>query len=91
MTQDIFIGLVVATVLAVILGIKSLVHRVITFKMDESAIVNFVTESDEKYEFRSTEAISVGTDISTTRVAMVCSKSKLIKRNSKEKESWCVK
>ena len=88
MTHEILIGIAVTVVVAVIFGVKSFVHRALTFKMDESAIVNFITESNGEYKFRSTEAISAGTDISTSRVKFVCSKSKLIKKNSKEKESW---
>jgi len=90
-TQEIVIGVAVALVMAVIIGTKSLVHRLLTFKMDESTIVNFMKNSNEGYDFRTTQAISAGTDIEVTRVALVCSKSKLIKRNSKEKESWCLK
>ena len=91
MTHEILIGIAIAVVVAVILGVKSIVHIVLTFKMDESSIVRFIAESSGDYEFCSTEAISAGTDISTSRVASVCSKSSLVKRNSKEKESWCVK
>ncbi len=89
-THEMLIGIAVAVVVAVLLGVKSLAHRVLTFKMDESSIVNFITESSEGNEFRSTEAISAGTDIDVSRVAFVCSKSNIIKRNPNENESWCV-
>lgn len=94
MTHEIFIGISIAVVVAVILGAKSIIHRVLTFKMDESAIVKFIAESSAEpngeLEFLSTEAISAGTDISASRVALVCSKSKLIRICPEEKDSWCV-
>lgn len=88
--NGITIGIIVAIVLAVIVGIKGWVHRALTFKMDESAILNFLKESRDEFKFRSTEAISAETEISMNRVAVVCTKSKSIQRNSKEKESWCL-
>jgi len=91
MNQEIFIGIIVAIGIAVLLGIKSWGHRVLTFKMDESSILKFFKESSGDFKFRSTEAISAGTNISTRRVSSVCIKSKSIQRNAREKESWCLK
>lgn len=89
--SEITIAIIVSVVVAVILGIKGWAYRALTFKMDESAILNFLKESTGQFKFRSTEAISAETDISTNRVAIVCSRSKSIQRNSKEQESWCLK
>jgi hypothetical protein len=89
--SEITIGIIVAIVVALILGIKVWIHRALTFKMDESVILNFLKESRGEFKFRNTEAITAETGISTNRVAMVCAKSKSIQRNSKEKESWCLK
>lgn len=91
MNQEIITGVSVAIVIAVIFGVKVWVHNLLKFKIDESAIVKFLEESSGDYKFRSSEAISAGTDIVMSRVSNVCSKSKAIKRNSKEKESWCLK
>ncbi len=88
MSNEVFIGIVVAVVVAVLLGIKTLIHGVLTFKMDETAIVKYLRDSSGEIELCSTEAISTGTDIDAKRVALVCSKSKLIESDSKEKASW---
>ncbi len=89
MEQEIIIGSSVAV--AVILIIHGGLHKLLKFKMDESAILKFFESSDGDYKFRSTNAISAGTDISVKRVTIVCGKSKAIQRNSKDKESWCLK
>jgi len=90
MKQEIIIGVSIAVAVAVILGIKAWLHNLLKFKIDESAILNYFKESSGNYKFRSTEAISARTDIDATRVSQVCTKSKAIKSNSKEKESWCL-
>jgi hypothetical protein len=59
--------------------------------MDESAILKFFEDTGSHYKFHSTNAISLGTDISEERVRKACGNSKVIERNSKEKESWCLK
>ncbi len=91
MKQEIIIGVSIAVAVAVILGVKVWLHNLLKFKMDESAILQFFKDSKDSYKFRSTEAISAGTELDVSRVAQVCSKSRAIKRNSKEKESWCLK
>ena len=91
MEQELIIGISIAIAVAVVIGTHGWLHKLATFKMDESAILRFLRDSDGDYEFRSTEAISSNTDIAVKRVTVVCSKSKAIKRNSKEKESWCLK
>lgn len=90
MSYEVMMGIMVALVLIVTIGIKVIIQKVLTFKMDESAIVKFIAESGEESGYRTTEAISAATDISADRVCLVCSKSKLIRRNSKGKELWCV-
>lgn len=91
MKQEIIIGVSVAIVVSVIVGVKTFLHKLMKFKMDESAIVRFFEGSSDDYTFRSTEAICAGTDIPMGRITVVCLKSKLIKRNAKKKESWCLK
>lgn len=83
MTTEILIGLVVAAIIA---G-HGWLYRFVKFKMDEATIIEFLQSSDQ-LSFRSTEAISSDTNLTSERVAAVCSKSKSIKRNAKEKESW---
>jgi hypothetical protein len=91
MKQEIIIGVSIALAGAVLIGMKAWLHSIVKFKMDESAILRSFEESSGDYKFRSTDAISVETDIDTARVSEVCIKSKDIERNSKEKESWCLK
>jgi len=85
MKQEIIIGISVALTVAVIFGVKVWLHNLLKFKMDESSILQFFKDSNDGYKFRSTEAISAGTDLDMSRVVQVCSKSKAIKRNSKKK------
>ena len=91
MEQEIIIGISVTVAVAAIFSIHGWLHKLLKFKMDESAILKFIGDSDDEYQFRSTNAISSGTDISVERVTVVCSKSKAVKRSSKEKKSWCLK
>ena len=91
MEQKIIIGVSVAAAIVAIFGIHIWLHDLVKFKMDESAILNFFEGSSGEYQFCSTNAIAAGTDMSFERVTIVCSKSKAIKRDSKEKESWCLK
>ncbi len=91
MKQEIIIGVSIAVAVALLIGMKAWLHSLVEFKMDESAILKFFKESSGGDKFRSTKAISAGTDIDTARVSEVCIKSNAIKRKSNEKESWCLK
>jgi len=91
MKQEIIIGVSIAVAVAVMFGIKVWLHRLLKFKMDESAILNFFRESGGEHQFRSTEAISAETDLDPARVSKVCTRSDAIKRNASEKESWCLR
>ncbi len=89
MQQEITIGISIAVAVAVIFGIHSWLHRLVKFKMDESAILKFFEASGRDCKYCSTNAISSGTDIPVQRVTVVCSNSKAIK-SSNENESWCL-
>ena len=91
MEQEIIIGVSVVVAIVVIFGIHLWLHNLVKFKMDESVILNFLDGSSGDFLFCSTKVISTGTDISFERVTIVCSKSKAIKRDTKERESWCRK
>ena len=91
MEQEVIIGISVTVAVIVIFSIHGWLHKLLKYKMDESVILKFFGDSDDEDQFRSTNAISSGTDISVERVTVVCSKSKAIKRNSIEMESWCLK
>jgi hypothetical protein len=91
MKQEMIIVVSITIAASLVIGIKIWLHSLLKFKMDESAILRFLEESSDDYRFRSTEAISTGTEIDAIRVSKVCAQSKAIKRNAKEIESWCIK
>ena len=91
MNQEIIIVVSIVVVVTVILGIKVWLYKLLKFKVDESTILNFFKESGDNNKFQSTEAISTGTHLDKARISQVCIKSKAIERNTKEKESWCLK
>ena len=70
-------------------SIKLLYDRYL-HKRDENRIVDFFYKENigKGFEFRSTEVISSFTNLPEDRVNYVCSKSKKITRNTKEKLSW---
>ena len=57
---------------------------------DKRKIYKYLLNSkkETEYQFRTTEAISSGTNISKYRVESLCSGHPKIKRNEKDKESW---
>ena len=91
MEQEIIIGVILAVTVAAALGIHSWLHKLVTFKMDESAIIKFFESTDDSFTFLSKSAICSGTDLPEDRVALVCDKSKAIRRNARDKESWCLR
>ena len=89
--QEIIIGVSLLIAIALILGVKVWLHNFLKFKMDESSILKFFEESSNDFSSCSSEVISAGTNIVVSRVSDVCTKSKVIKRNSKKNESWYLK
>jgi len=59
-------------------------------KKDTNKIVNFLRGSANttEYIFRTTHRISSETNLPEDKIRKLCSKSRLIIRNQKEKESW---
>lgn len=84
LNNGIFQSVIGAIIFALIVWGYKKVH----FSLDERKICNFIKES--KDTFRSTEAISSSTNIESSRIQHVAAKSKKIRRNAKEKESWCL-
>lgn len=78
MDQKIVIGISVAVAIAVICAVHSVLHKLVKFKMDESAILRFVKDFNGNCKAHSTAAISLGTGIAIERVAVVCAKRKNI-------------
>jgi hypothetical protein len=83
------IGVAVVIALGVMLAVKIYLQKWLSFKMDESAILKHFEEPEQKLQWLSSEEIAAGIDISITRVYSVCSKSKAIKRQSKDSDLWC--
>ncbi|GMQ89580.1 MAG: hypothetical protein BMS9Abin09_1082 [Gammaproteobacteria bacterium] len=79
-------GVIVTLIGAFILWLVSYIR----FKMDEKKIHKFLTAStaNTEFTFRSEHRIASETNLSEERVHKVCSKSKKIARNQKEKKSW---
>jgi len=88
MGAEIAIGIAVAIILVVL----SWLYKLAMFKKDEAVLLKFLQQSnqDTEHNFRSSEAIAAHTNITVDRVSVVCSKSSKIRRNTKEKESWCL-
>ena len=84
--------IIVGVVIAIVIGVHAWLYKWMKFKVDEGVVLKFLCDSNKNttQKFRSSEAISAHTDIAITRISVVCSKSKKIRRNAKEKESWCL-
>ena len=80
--QSVIGALIVALILWLIGLMRSRAH--------ENKILEFMRKSeiDTSHKFRSTHAISSAINLSEERIRKICSKSKKIKRNQKENESW---
>jgi hypothetical protein len=85
-------ALISSVVAAAILGIVAWVWKARTDKKDSDTIYNFLLTSkySMQYTFRNTEAIASHTKLSEERVAALCSNHPKIRRNEKEKQSWCL-
>ena len=82
--------IVIAIVVALVLGAHVWLFMWIKFKIDEGTIIKFLKELDDK-SGSSVETIAASTSIAQDRVAAVCTNSKIIKRHAMEKELWCLK
>ena len=79
-------GVFVTLIGVLILGILGWLK----FKRDEKIVTKLLKNSgvESSHTFRTTHAISSATNLSEERIRKVCSKSSMIRRNQKEKESW---
>ncbi len=86
MSDQILIGIVSGIAVIIIIGFVKMVKN----KSDTNKIISFLQTSlnTTGYTFRSNHAISSDTNLPEERVRNLCSKSKKIKRNTNEKESW---
>ena len=83
MGEEIVIGIVVALTIAAHIWL----FKWVRFKIDEGTILKFFHESKSHGPIDSKE-ISSNTNLSVSRVSSVCSRSKALKSNSQDKESW---
>jgi Sec7-like guanine-nucleotide exchange factor len=79
--------IIIGIVVIVTLGGHWWLFQWVKFKMDEGVIMKFLQESDD-HNSCVTEVISSNTSIAIERVSIVCNKSKVIKKNANENESW---
>jgi hypothetical protein len=84
--KNAIVGIIVSLIVAFIIWTIQKFRE----KRAEEKIISFMNESAKitSWKFRSTPAISSHTNISSEKIEKICSKSKKIKRNEKEKESW---
>lgn len=75
---------------AVVVSILGWLYKLVMFKKDEKSILEFLKQSQNNtdHNYRSSEAIASHTNLTIERASKVCSKSKKVHRNTKEKESW---
>lgn len=80
-------GIVQSVLAAIIFAGLVWVVKFIQFRRDEQKICQFIHNSSDT--FRSTEAIAAETHLEMDRIRLVASRSQKIRRNTKQKESWC--
>lgn len=83
MTPELTVG-IVSAIFGVVL-VKIWLYKVFKYKMDEGIILEFFNNCDPKPQ--SIEIIAQHTELSETRVAMICEKSKLFE-SGLSKNSW---
>ena len=83
-------GIVQGALAALIAAFVIWVIRAIRMQIDEKKIIAFLEKSAAETElhFRTTHAVASATNLSEERVSKLCSRSRRIRRNQKEKESW---
>lgn len=86
MNDPILVGIVSGIAVIIIISIAKMAKD----KSDTNKIISFLQTSlnTTDHKFRSNHAISSDTNLPEERVRILCSKSKKIKRNTNEKESW---
>ena len=83
MTPELIIG-IVSAIFGVIF-VKIWLYKVFKYKMDEGVILEFFNNCDKKPQ--DVEIIAKATELSETRVEVICQKSKLFE-SGLSKNSW---
>lgn len=89
MSLEVIIGISIVVTIGLVVGVKLVLQKVVSFKMDESTIVNFLKESGDMSA--SADAISAATSLTAERVSEVCNKSPLLVADSANEGMWCLK
>jgi hypothetical protein len=85
-TSQLIVGLEVAAVGA----IATWLFRWASLKRDTRKVLAFLgaSASEGTYVFRSNAAIAAATGLTELRVESVCARSKVIERNTRERQTW---
>jgi len=89
MSLEVIIGISIVVTIVLVVGVKLVLQKVVSFKMDESTIVNFLKESSETSA--NVDAIAAATSLTAERVSEVCHKSLLVVESSDHQGAWCLK
>ena len=89
MSLEVIIGISIVVTIVLVVGVKLVLQKVVSFKMDESTIVNFLKESSETSA--NVDAIAAATSLTSERVSEVCHKSLLVVESSDHQGAWCLK
>ncbi|MGJ8682114.1 hypothetical protein [Paraglaciecola sp.] len=89
MSTEIIIYILIGVVIVVAAHV--LLHRLLKFKMDESAIVKFLQGFENEDKYQTNTAISTAVNISIPRVAVVCEKSEHITHAAEDTQTWAIK
>ena len=89
MSLEVIIGISIVVTIVLVVGVKLVLQKVVSFKMDESTIVNCLKESSETSA--NVDAIAAATSLTSERVSEVCHKSLLVVESSDHQGAWCLK
>jgi hypothetical protein len=88
MSNEIIVYLVLGVV--VLVAVHVWLHRLLKFKMDESAIITFLKDAGGSQSFQLAQDISKEVKISLERVKTVCEKSQKIINSPQNPKAWGV-
>ncbi|MBM95265.1 MAG: hypothetical protein CMI09_05395 [Oceanospirillaceae bacterium] len=89
MSLEVIIGISIVVTIVLVVGVKLALQKVVSFKMDESTIVNFLKEFGETSANEG--AIAAATSLTVERVSEVCNKSLLLVADSANEGMWYLK
>jgi len=86
-------GIIIGVSAAGAIQLINFVASICNFSREEKKIIDFLKKENvtSGENFRSTIIISNGVNLPYERIRYICARSKKIRRNAKEKESWTLK